>query len=257
MNNLSVRLFLVLLLLLTVGSAEADTYCVNATTLNIRSKASKSAAIVGRLHAGDTVEVLKLSEDKQWGNITQPENGWISMQYLDLVENESPDDESVYMKELDDAAGWIVQSIVFKIIRILLLILVGFEIVAFVFVIRNVMDVSFSKIKLGAMAFAALFLMTIEPNSIVSLPLCLAAIAYYPLLYWGYEGILKKLLLLMLISGLVVLAFLFIVIGGNLTFLMAVDYIIYMIVISFVPFFGAYIGIMDIIQWISERRNRN
>ncbi len=52
-------------------------------TLNIRNKPSERSADTGDLYPHDQIEVIALSEDRNWGKIIWQEgNGWVSMRYL-------------------------------------------------------------------------------------------------------------------------------------------------------------------------------
>lgn len=69
--------------------------------LSIRNSPSKDAAVVGTLDAGDMVEVLRTSTVAyvSWGYITEPEMGWICMDYVTMLKPStedpvtSPDDQ--------------------------------------------------------------------------------------------------------------------------------------------------------------------
>ncbi len=73
-------LFLTLILTALIVSAQG-TYTVNAKVLNVRSKPSKSSAVVGALHRGTTVEIEHI--ESGWGKMSlNGRNGYVSMKYM-------------------------------------------------------------------------------------------------------------------------------------------------------------------------------
>jgi hypothetical protein len=55
-------------------------------SLNVRESPEASAAGVGDLQAGDTVEILRLSDDGKWGRVENYDAvGWVSMRYMALT----------------------------------------------------------------------------------------------------------------------------------------------------------------------------
>lgn len=60
--------------------------------LNIRAEPSAKAGVLGEIGPyALNIEVLALSSDGKWGQISTPEgNGWVAMAYLDLIEPIDP-----------------------------------------------------------------------------------------------------------------------------------------------------------------------
>ena len=68
-----------------VGVAEDD-------TLNVRESPSGRAADIGDLKPHETVEVLTISDDGQWGMVSAGENiGWVSTRFLSRTPNTTGD----------------------------------------------------------------------------------------------------------------------------------------------------------------------
>lgn len=208
MNKLTTFCLLVFFMLVLTDIANAKKYCVNATTLRIRAAASVKSSIKGCLHRGDTVDVLNLSEDQQWGEIQRPKHGWVSMEYLYAVE---PVLSELEVDE-DAVKDWIVEQLWFKIIRIIFLIAAGIEIVFFLFLYKR-LDVSIFKIDFGVTALGLLFLMPDDTEFVYTLPFCMTTLVYYPMLFleWDREDNFKRTSLILLISVIVFLIMLFVV----------------------------------------------
>lgn len=180
-NSPILKFVFAVILLLVCHVVEAQQYCVNATTLRIRSNPNAKASIVGNLRKGDTVNVLSLSDDKQWGAIQQPKKGWVSMKYLIPVEIDSSEDD---FSDRDVPFGrWIIQQEWFLSFMKVLLFLGGLEflvLLVFAHIRLRIIDIwlryTFVFANLTNIVLAA-------PIFLYLLPTCIAIMVYYIILY--------------------------------------------------------------------------
>lgn len=173
-------LFLALLICVFYPYASND-YSVDASTLNIRSESNRRAAVVGKLKKGDVVVVDSLSGDKQWGHISSPKNGWISMDYLKKAELKAVASQNKNQKV--NIVKWLsIQNYVKTFYNILQFLALIEVIILFVLSIKRLrfLDYHFRfLIPVGIMASGIYD----EPLLIYLLPSCIAILIFYIILY--------------------------------------------------------------------------
>lgn len=63
---------------------------VSAGPLNVRAGPDMAEPSLSMLPVGQSVQVIGYSDDKQWSQIVQPAEGWVSNRYLDFLTDDEP-----------------------------------------------------------------------------------------------------------------------------------------------------------------------
>ena len=132
------RTFILVVLLLLFVNANAQQhnkpkqYKVNASSLNVRSAPNTQGVKKGKLERGDTVTVYEVSGDSSWAHVRYHSyNGWVSMKYLQPVEQAASVSDNILPKQNEIARQMLIfiyeqhEKIYWIILSLVMIVLVA------------------------------------------------------------------------------------------------------------------------------------